>query len=513
MHSWYRAAVASVCLAAFGLLAGCAGLPSLQGRTESHAIEPDEATPLGRAVMPLARGHPGKTGFVAIDDGRLAFETRMHLARSAARSIDIQTYIWYGDATGTLLFEEVARAAERGVRVRLLLDDANTVGLDPTLALLAAQPNIELRLYNPFAGRNSRGLGLLGDFERLNHRMHNKSFTVDNLATVVGGRNIADEYFEAGQETGLVDLDVLAIGEVVPPVSAEFDLFWNSPSAYPAALLLGGVVPEERQALARRAQEIEAGPRYETYAAAILHTKQVSGLLEGSLPLEWTTARVVHDDPAKTLAPGSAVELQLLPKIQAAFGTPTATLDMISPYFVPGETGTESLVDLARHGVRVRVLTNSLAATDVTPVHAGYAKRRPALLRGGVQLFELKPEASSILRRAEEVGSSAKAGLHAKTYAVDGRAIFVGSFNLDPRSSKLNTEMGLIIDSATLAGKLSYVLEHAFPALAYKVTLGPDGDLRWADGTTEGIEVEPETRWFKRFMVRIASWLPGEWLL
>ena len=508
-----RIVVGSLCLAVFGLLTGCAGLPSLQGRTGSHAIEPDDATLLGRAVVPLARGHPGKSGVAAIEDGRLAFETRLHLARSAARSIDVQTYIWYGDATGTLLFEEVVRAAERGVRVRLLLDDANTVGLDPTLSLLASQPNVEVRLYNPFVGRSSRGLGLLADFQRLNHRMHNKSFTVDNLATVVGGRNIADEYFEAGKETGLVDLDVLAIGEVVRSVSAEFDLYWNSPSAYPARLLLGDVVPEERRALARRVREIVAGPRFEAYAAATLRTAQVSGLLEGTLPLEWTTAHVVHDDPAKTLAPSSEVELQLLPKIQAAFGTPTATLDMISPYFVPGDTGTESLVDLARRGVRVRVLTNSLAATDVAPVHAGYAKRRPALLQGGVQLFELKPDASSIMRRAHEVGSSAKAGLHAKTYAVDGRAIFVGSFNLDPRSSKLNTEMGLIIDSPTLAGKLSRVLGEAFPTLAYRVTLGSDGSLRWADGTTESMEVEPETRWLQRLLVRIAAWLPGEWLL
>jgi len=513
MHPSYRAVLGSLCLAAFGLLAGCASLPSLQGRAESHAIEPDESTPLGRSVASLVRDHPGKTGVVAIDDGRLAFDTRLHLARSAARSIDIQTYIWYGDATGTLMFEEVARAAERGVRVRLLLDDANTVGLDPTLLLLASQPNIEVRLYNPFAARSSRGLGLLADFERLNHRMHNKSFTVDNLATVVGGRNIADEYFEAGQETGLVDLDVLAVGEAVRSVSAEFDLYWNSPSAYPARLLLGDGVPEERQALARRAGEIVAAPRFGTYAAATLRTAQVSGLLEGTLALEWTTAHVVYDDPAKTLAPSSEVELQLLPKIQAAFGNPASTLDLISPYFVPGETGTESLVAAARRGVRVRVLTNSLAATDVTVVHAGYAKRRPALLRGGVQLLELKPEAANIMRRAHEVGSSAKAGLHAKTYAVDGRAIFVGSFNLDPRSSKLNTEMGLIIDSPTLAGKLSRVLGQAFPALAYRVTLGDDGSLRWADGKTDDIEDEPGTGWLQRMLVRMASWLPGEWLL
>ena len=239
----------------------------------------------------------------------------------------------------------------------------------------------------------------------------------------------------------------------------------------------------------------------------------MSGLLEGTLALEWTTAHVVYDDPAKTLAPSSEVELQLLPKIQAAFGNPASTLDLISPYFVPGETGTESLVAAARRGVRVRVLTNSLAATDVTVVHAGYAKRRPALLRGGVQLLELKPEAANIMRRAHEVGSSAKAGLHAKTYAVDGRAIFVGSFNLDPRSSKLNTEMGLIIDSPTLAGKLSRVLDQAFPALAYRVTLGDNGSLRWADGKTDDIEDEPGTGWLQRLLVRMASWLPGEWLL
>jgi putative cardiolipin synthase len=513
MRSSGRTFFASVCLASLGLLVGCAGLPSLEGRVASYAGEPDASTPLGRSITPLVRANPGKTGVLAIGDGRLAFGTRMHLARNAARSIDIQTYIWHADTAGTLLFEEVARAAERGVRVRLLLDDANTTGLDPTLMFLAGQPNIEVRLYNPFVNRGSRAIGMLTDFKRLNHRMHNKSFTVDNLAAVVGGRNIADEYFETGQEKGLVDLDVLAVGEVVRSVSAEFDLFWNSASAYPARLLLADVAPQDRQALARRAQEIAASPQYEKYAAAIRSTPQVSSLLEGTLRLEWTTARVVHDDPGKTLAPSTDVDLQLLPKLEAAFGSPTATLDMISPYFVPGESGTEALVALARRGVRVRVLTNSLAATDVSSVHAGYAKRRKALLDGGVRLFELKPEAANIKRHAREVGSSATAGLHAKTYAVDGRAIFVGSFNLDPRSSKLNTEMGLIIDSPTLAGQLSKVLDQAFPSLAYRVTLGDDGSLRWADGTTENIDVEPETGWFQRALMHVESWLPGEWLL
>jgi len=209
-------------------------------------------------MLPQALEHLGQTGVVAIDDGRAAFGARVALLRTAARSVDIQTFIWRADNAGTLLFEEVVRAAERGVRMRLLLDDLNTAGTDPTLALLASHANSELRLYNPFVGRGSRAIGLLADFTRLNHRMHNKSFTVDNVVTLVGGRNIADEYYEIG-ETGLVDLDIVAVGAVVQAVSNEFDLFWNSASAYPARSLIADVTPQTRDALAQRAQAIRAG--------------------------------------------------------------------------------------------------------------------------------------------------------------------------------------------------------------------------------------------------------------
>ena len=494
------------------LVTGCTSLPPMENRPATYALQPSTDSPLGRAVLPHVEEHPGLTGVIPIADGRVAFAVRASLVRSAARSIDIQTYIWHGDSTGTLMFEEVMRAAERGVRVRLLLDDNNTEGTDPTLALLASHANVELRLYNPFASRGSRTLGYMSDFTRLNHRMHNKSFTVDNAIAVVGGRNIADEYFEIGEE-GLVDLDVITAGDAVRQVSAEFDLFWNSPSAYPAKTILAGVTPERRDALAARAKKIDEDPASAKYADAIARSKIVNGILAGTVTAEWTTARLVNDDPAKTLSSEDNSKLLLLPKLEAAFGPAVKSLDLVSPYFVPGDQGTEVLSALARRGVRVRVLTNSLASTDVKSVHSGYIKHRLALLRAGVQLFELKPEAATIVRRAGEIGRGSKAGLHAKTYTIDGRSIFVGSFNLDPRSAKLNTEMGLVIDSATMAGRLSSAVDKAYPDLAYRVSLDSDGNLRWEDGTGKVFHSDPETSWFDRAIVRMGSWLPMDWLL
>ncbi|HET7525452.1 MAG TPA: phospholipase D family protein [Burkholderiaceae bacterium] len=509
---WPRTPMRWALLWLAALIAGCAGLPPLQDRPSTHALQPSSESPLGRATLPQAQQHPGLTGVIPINDGRVAFGARVSLARAATRSIDVQTFIWHPDATGTLLFEEMVRAAERGVRVRLLLDDMNTAGTDATLALLASHPNIELRLYNPFVGRGSRTMGMLSDFTRLNHRMHNKWFTVDSAVSVVGGRNIANEYFEIG-ETGFVDLDVITIGDAVWQVSAEFDLFFNSASAYPAKMIIGGVTPEPRDELARRAQAIRDNPTTAQYAEAVAHTALVKGMLAGTVRPQWTTAKLVHDDPAKTLSLEDKSELQLLPKLQAAFGESAQSLDLVSPYFVPGETGTDALTALAKRGVRVRVITNSLAATDEKSVHAGYVKRRDDLLRAGVQLFEIKPDASDIVKRAGEIGRGAKAGLHAKTYTVDGRSIFVGSFNLDPRSSKLNTEMGLVIDSAELALGLSSFVDKAYPGLVYRVSLDADGNLQWEDGTGAVYHTDPGTGWFERAVVRIGSWLPIEWLL
>jgi len=492
-------------------LAGCSSLPPLTTRASSYALEDTANTKLGQAIAPEAGRHPGLSGVEALTDGRVAFGFRVALSRAAARSIDIQTYIWKPDETGTLLIEEMLRAAERGVRVRLLLDDITTQGMDPILALLEAQPNIEVRLYNPFVGRGSRALGMLGDFGRLNRRMHNKSFTVDNQVSIVGGRNLADEYFEAGGELNFADVDVMVVGAVVPAVSGEFDLYWNSASAYPARLLIEAGLALGRAEFAQRAEALIAA-NARKYADAIARTPQGQALLARELAFEWTTARVVHDDPDKTLGASDDGDL-LLSRLMTAFGSPATHFDLVSPYFVPGEHGTEALAALAGRGVRVRVLTNSLAASDQAWVHSGYERRRVALLRAGVDLYESKPGAAPIKARAAEIGSHSKSGLHAKTFAVDQRSVFVGSFNFDPRSAKLNTEMGLVIDSAPLSRRLSAMFDTASPSLAYRVTLAANGALQWHDGPDRTLDKEPEASWGQRAMARFCSWLPIEWLL
>jgi putative cardiolipin synthase len=509
-----RLAGCCLCLSAL-LLTACASLPPLDGRTASHALDPDPTTPLGRAVAARTAPHSGLTGITPIPDGRIAFGTRMLLVRAATKSIDIQTYIWHDDATGTLLFAEVMKAAQRGVRVRLLLDDINTTdSIDRILAMLMHQPNIELRLYNPFASRGSKISGFMTDFSRLNRRMHNKSFTVDNVVTVVGGRNIADEYYEAAQEEGMVDLDVIAIGAAVPAVSAQFDLYWNSASAYPATSILSGVTAASAKDVEQRAQAVQASPEAAEFAAAIRNTQEVKDLLEGKLNLEWASAHLINDDPAKTLDPKSDDAL-LLPHLLAAFGNPSSSLDLVSPYFVPGDKGTETLASLAQRGVAVRILTNSLAATDVSSVHSGYAKHREPLLKAGVQIYELKPDDTRDTKSAKQIGASgAKSALHAKTFAADGRVAFVGSFNLDPRSARLNTEMGLVIDSPVLAARIDTALQKVFPDVAYRLTLNQKGDIQWEDGATgKTYTADPKTSWFRRMMVHIQSWLPIESML
>jgi putative cardiolipin synthase len=364
--------------------------PPLEGRPESRALAATADTRIGAAVAALARGNPGKTGIHALPLGADAFAARMALAAGAERSIDAQYYIWHGDQTGVLLFEALANAARRGVRVRILIDDQNSRDSEEVVAALGAEPNVEVRLYNPFAQRRGRFFQGLADFSRLNRRMHNKAFIVDNQAAVVGGRNIGNEYFGAGTEAPFMDLDVLAVGVAVPEVSAQFDLYWNSASAYPARWLVGEGMPGARAALDARFAE---GPRRSALTRLHGIRSKFAGpgiLLKRDLVFEWVNARVVADDPAKTLDSSARTDVLLLSQLIAG-GTRVRTgLDLISPYFVPGEKGSAHLEALARSGIRVRVLTNSFIATDVTPVHSGYAKRREDLVRSGIRLYELK---------------------------------------------------------------------------------------------------------------------------
>jgi len=501
------------------LAVGCASLPPPAPRAGSSAFGDTAGTPIGQAIAPLRAAHPGGSGIHALPDAFDAFAARVVMAAAAQRSIDAQYFIWHDDQVGMLLFQALWRAAERGVRVRLLIDDGGTSGIDRTLALLDAHPHIELRLYNPFVYRGSRTVGYMTDFTRLNKRMHNKSFTVDNQASVVGGRNIANEYFGAAGAIALADLDVLAIGAVVPQVSAQFDLYWNSASAYPAAQFLAAPPADAVDLLQAAFARARADPVSVEYLKAVAESPILVDLLDRRLELDWTTARLLYDDPAKTLDRSARTDVLLFPALMESLGRPVKSFDIVSPYFVPGEEGATLLADLARRGVQVRVLTNSLASSDERVVHAGYMKRRADLLRAGVRLFELKPTANEqSLQVRGRFGAGKVAGLHAKTYAVDGERIFVGSFNFDQRSARLNTELGVVLDSPRGAADLAQLFDDDVPQLAYEVLLTPQGEgLVWVERSAPGGEkhydVDPQTDWRLRFTVGFLAGLPIEWLL
>lgn len=514
----FRRPACLVAVALAALVTGCASLPSQEGRTTSKAFSDTADTRLGRSIAPLVAEHPDQTGIHALPVPYDAFAARYLLATAAEKSLDVQYFQWNDDEVGDLLLDALCQAAQRGVRVRMLVDDLNTVGLDRLLAALGAEPNIEVRLYNPFVLREARALNFLTDFARLNRRMHNKSFTTDNQVTIVGGRNIANAYFGAGSGVGFADLDVIAVGPAVREVSEEFDLYWNSPSAYPAPPFVGPPGADALAFLSARFSATRADAQAQAYLDAVRATPLRRDVLDGQLALEWTSARLVYDNPAKTLDATGRRDVLLFPVLMDKVGRPQKSFDLVSPYFVPGDEGTTALVALAQRGASVRILTNSLASTDVKAVHAGYAKRRAELLAAGVQLYELKPTAAQASSgAAARFGLTTSSALHAKTFAVDRSRIFVGSFNFDQRSAHLNTEMGLVIESPTLAGELAAAFDSEAPKTAYEVRLSPDGrDLEWIEQTPGGekrYRTEPDTSWLLRRQVDFLSILPIESLL
>ena len=503
---------------ALALLSGCAPLPVLTGRTVSTSLQDTADTALGRSIASLAQANAGLSGVVPLLGGLDAFAARIRLADAAERSLDVQSYIWERDLSGTLLLEALHRAADRGVRVRLLLDDHNTGELDETLAALDSHPRIEVRLFNPLTFRRWRPLGYVLDFGRLNRRMHNKSFTADNQATIIGGRNVGDAYFDAGQDRLFVDLDVLAVGRVVGEVSTDFDRYWASDSAHPADRLLPAAPEAAIAALATSAARIEQQALAVAYMQAIAESPFVRRLLTRSLGFEWTQVHLVSDDPAKGLGLASDDGL-MWSRLKHVMAPPAREMKLVSPYFVPGVAGVELFRSMARAGVRVAVLTNALEATDVAAVHAGYAKRRKPLLEAGIQLFEMKRSPSPLPAGHETtwlgtVGSASS--LHAKTFSVDGTHIFIGSFNFDPRSAGLNTEIGFVIESPALAGSITDTFAREMPARAYEVRLAEDGTLHWLEQVGGQVIVhntEPGTAFWKRLAVWLVSLLPIEWLL
>jgi putative cardiolipin synthase len=509
-------------------LAGCASLPQDYPRQESHALSDTGDTRLARALAPKLARHGARSGACPLESGLDAFVARIVLTEAAQRSLDLQYYIWHGDTSGKLLLDALLRAADRGVRVRLLLDDVGTAANDVALLMVAAHPNVELRLFNPLAMRGARTLGLLAEFERTNRRMHNKSFTADNQMGIVGGRNIGDEYFAAREDVEMRDFDVIAVGPVVAQVSGAFDLYWNSAMAYPIEALArdkpnAEAVAQARTELRAFVDSQKNGP----YAQALLRSPLAARLRSHSVEYFWGDARMVFDDPQKIAEAPSEQETHLQSKLRSEVAPPETDLLVLSPYFVPGEAGVESLRRLRQRGVKVRIITNSLASTDVVSVHSGYQRYRKPLLEAGVELYELKPTAAqkqdeAARRRADAthgVSGSSRAALHAKTLVADRRTLFVGSMNLDPRSVFLNTEIGVILEMPEMARAFVQRLDADLRSSAYRLALAPQDEagsgrrVQWIaleDGREVRYEADPGASFWRRLAAGFLSLLPIE---
>lgn len=489
-------------------------LPDMSAGQASAAIPANAETQLGAALLPLTTEREGLSGVVPLADGRDALAARILLARAAEESIDVQYYIWHTDTTGWLLLEELRAAAERGVRVRVLLDDNGIPGLDNVLADLDAMEKIEIRIFNPFTMRNPKLLSYAFDFFRLNRRMHNKSMTVDGVATVIGGRNIGDIYFAYGEGTAYFDFDALAVGPAAADVSDNFDAYWTSGSSYDAA----DVLPPAEDGLAEMAAavaEAQESSRGSDYAAAVNDAPIMARVLAGQDLLEWTTVTLVSDDPAKGLGQADD-ETLLIGQLPEILGRPKRNLDLVSAYLIPGEVGTALIEGYQAEGIRTRLVTNSLEATDVPVVHSAWMGYRDRLVLAGVEILELRarpdmPNGTSLA----QLLTGSQSSLHAKTFAVDGERIFIGSFNFDPRSASLNTEMGFLIESPEIAASLAAALDRN--ETFYHLGEGADGQIQWSeyvDGDAPQTWVyEPNTTAFQRGLVAFMSILPVEWIL
>jgi putative cardiolipin synthase len=457
------------------------------------------------ALARLCDAHPGQSGVQLLDDGPAALALRIALVRRATASIDCQYYIWRGDVSGRLLLDELAAAAARGVKVRLLLDD---FGCDAVEALVARLPGVEVRLFNPARLRWPRWLNLLFDFPRLNRRMHNKSLTVDGIATVIGGRNIGDEYFDASHPALAADLDVLAIGAIAGAVAADFEIFWTCDAAWPLPPRAGALPRQPDSPLAIAYQVAADSPA-------------TLALIDAADDFTWADVRMLSDPPAKIRDAAAASQL-MLPQLLAALSPMRQRLLLVSAYFIPTPATAAALGQLAGQGVRVEVLTNSLISNNVALIHAWYAPWRQRLLAMGVGLWEMRGAAGDRvrlglvprrLRRALGGASDATSffrrsasALHAKTIIADGRWLFVGSMNLDPRSVRLNTEMGFVIDSPVLAQRLQAALDDGLPRFAWALELH-DGQLGWRDNG-HLIQPEPGTNGLQRLIMRLLGRLP-----
>ncbi|WP_111428667.1 phospholipase D family protein [Rhodobacteraceae bacterium DSL-40] len=472
--------------------------PSLRSNV-SHRIDRDVARAGGRS------------GFIPLLDGNDALGARLSMIEAAEQRIDIQSFLIKPDKAGSLVSLALLDAAERGVAVRLLVDDVFSTASDEQLALLASSPRIDVRLFNPLSRRSPAAMNYLLDFGRVNRRMHNKAFIVDRSMAIVGGRNIADEYFRIDTETEFSDFDVFVAGPVVSEMDEAFELYWNDRWSVPVKALTrrgDGAAPAE----VKRALKIHA----ETAAAGIYQQAVGSSYLErirsGRVAAKFGHAHAVTDDPSKLKVPVREGERLLAEMLFGQIATARSQVTILTPYFVPEDWGANLLIDATRRGVRVRVVTNSLAATNHPYVHGGYMRHRADLLAAGVELYEVRADAPEVLGVAPP-GEGVHLTMHTKLAIIDDRTSFIGSLNFDPRSIKLNSEFGVFVDSREIASAFLREIDEDLRKYTFKLRLEPNGGLLWVYQNRDLPEVfaqEPGAGLVRKATARLTTFLPVE---
>ena len=505
-------------------LSACTTLPKQQNIQPEYAYDIDtQQTDLAKIITPLKQQNPELTGYHVLYDPLEAIAARINLIERAEKTLDLQYYIWDNDKIGSLALYKIIEAADRGVKVRLLIDDNNAGKMEGVYLALDQHPNIEVKLFNPYRFRRLRPVDMVLDLKRINRRMHNKTFTADNQISLIGGRNMSNQYYNVSDSYQFSDVDVMLVGQAVDDITHSFDEYWNHSYAYPVRNIVNHNTYTLRydglkEQLTKHYQEITV----QNYLDLSNRTHDFDQWLDHNIQLDWVKAEVVKDAPDKIRARAKKeqhLNFQMVKRLE----NPEHSVDLISAYFVPQKQGEAKLIELAKDGVQVRVLTNSFKANDVALVHAFYAKYRIDLLKNGVELYEFLPAISeeNLYPNSKEISKQTKvslkglsrSSLHAKLMALDNKQVFIGSFNFDPRSANLNTEIGVIINSPPLANAVHKTMDDNLKKYAYKLVLDSQQKINWLKETPQGIVTlrkEPKMKWWQKAGVKIISWLPIE---
>ncbi len=504
------------------LSTACQAQPSYDpdNRPASTALPSPAEGPIAEGLTQLHQNpeHENQSGFYLLHEGLSAFVARVALIEVAQSSLDLQYYIVSDDTSSRIIVAKLLEAADRGVRVRLLVDDLGTRVTNPLVATLEQHPNIYIRIFNPVAARSgiSRAFQMASHFGRTNHRMHNKLMVADSSVMITGGRNLGDEYF-SNTNVDFQDVDVMAVGKIVPDGVASFDRYWNTLASVPINQVLDANdadmdLPTLRHSLLAFLDE----QRNSEFASALSGSNLGRRLVEGKVPLDWGQATLYADPPEKATARDTVSRDDYLgASLKPLLDSAQQRLQISSAYFVPGDAGVALFSALSERGVKIDILTNSLSTTDVAIVHSGYVHYRKPLLEEGITLWELRAEAGQQERMHWFKGKS-RASLHAKTFVIDDDRTFIGSVNLDGRSILQNTEIGLLIESESLNQQLSQLFASWITEdSAWHVSLNEEEDLQWQardanDHTPLTVDHDPETSRWQRFKVWMLSWLPIE---